>query len=136
MKTPVRCVMFVKGTKLHSRMSIENLFDRHREVSCRVVANDLPSVRRLLNNEHKMAFRVAASSRGTFQMKISRHRSEAFVEWLHLESIETERAHLLFGGVVLAVGVHHLIVAARYLGTDKEDVRRFFVAGRERVQIS
>src|SRR5437868_12407237 len=70
----------------------------------RVVANDLPSSRRLLENEQEITVCIASSGRRALQMKISCHGCEALIERLHLEAGETQSSPLLFCGVALLIG--------------------------------
>src|SRR5437764_14560216 len=83
----------------------------------RVVANELPSSRRLLKDEQEITVCIAAPSRGPLQMKISRNGCEVFIERLHLEAGETQSSPLLFLRVALLVGFQHLGIATRYLRT-------------------
>src|SRR5215472_11490979 len=79
------------------------------------VANDLPSCGSFFHHEQKIAVDVAASRVGSLQVKVSGYSCKLRVQRLNLEIRKTQRAHLLFGVVTLAIGVEHLVVATRDL---------------------
>src|SRR5260370_41573697 len=102
--------MFLEDPKLHSRCPptlIAPLLRWDRSV----VANDLPSIRRLFECEQKVAVRVAPSGLRALQMKMSGYRREVFVEWLHIMLGKGQRSHLLFCRVLLVIPRRQLSVA-------------------------
>src|ERR1700733_7367132 len=101
----------------------------------RIVADDLPSLRRHFKDKQKVTIRVASPGRCALQVKVSRRCSKAFIERLYLKPRETEHAHLLLGGVDPAIAVEHLGIATVHPRTDKENVRRILVARREGIHV-
>src|ERR1700733_13484427 len=134
MKTPYTW-SDVEPRRKASRPLAVKLLARFFWLTCRIVANDLPSVRRPLEYEKKEAVRVASTSRCALQMKVSSHSSEAFVERLHLKPRKAEHAHLLLRGVGLAIALQHLGITSVHPRTDEENVRRVLVAGREGIHV-